>query len=147
MRYLTREAINMNDFLKGEKLGGRWVGASVFFLGIVRNHSQGRKVLYLEYEAYEEMAERMLGELVARTLCEWPLEGVRLVHCLGRVTLGEIAVAIAVESAHREEAYAASRYLIEEIKHRVPIWKKEYFADGTSEWSRCQSYAELSGSL
>jgi molybdopterin synthase catalytic subunit len=91
----------------------------------------------LEYDAYEEMAERILGELVGKACRQWDLEEVKLLHRLGRVELGEIAVAIAVESAHRNEAYQASRFLIEEIKHTVPIWKKEYFADGTSEWSLC----------
>lgn len=114
-------------------------GASLLFLGTVRNHSEGREVLYLEYEAYEEMAEKMIAELIAEAFQRWPLEGIRLFHRLGRVELGEIAVAIAVETAHRDEAYQASRYLIEGIKHKVPIWKKEYFADGTSQWSRCHA--------
>ena len=122
-------------------------GASVLFFGIVRNHTEGRKVLYLEYEAYEKMADRMIRELIDFAFRHWPVETIHVLHRLGRVDLGEIAVAIDVRSAHRDEAYQASRYLIEEIKHNVPIWKKEYFEDGTSEWSLCQSHAELSRSV
>jgi len=122
-------------------------GASVLFLGIVRNHSKGKAVLYLEYEAYEEMAERIIHELVKSAFERWKLEDIKILHRIGTVNLGKIAVAIEVSSVHRDEAYQASRYLIEEIKHRVPIWKKEYFADGTSEWSQCQSYVELSRSV
>ena len=138
--YLTRETINISD---GRNLKS---GASLVFLGTVRNHSEGREVLYLEYEAYETMAERMIEESVKSAFEKWKLEEIKLLHRLGCVELGEIAVAIEVRSAHRDEAYQASRYLIEEIKHRVPIWKKEYFADGTSEWSLCQTYALLSRS-
>jgi len=122
-------------------------GASVFFLGIVRDNSQGRGVLYLEYEAYEEMAERMIQELVDSAFRRWVVEDIKILHRLGRVELGEIAVAIEVRSVHRDEAYEASRSLIEEIKNKVPIWKKEYFSDGTSEWSPCQFHAELPRSL
>ena len=155
--YLTYESIQANEFLKASEDYAS--GASVLFLGMVRDHSEGRnpmipahsqeldapvfagrKVLYLEYEAYEEMAERLLQELIQRAFAAWPLEEVRLLHRLGRVELGEIAVAIDVRSAHRDEAYQASRFLIEEIKHKVPIWKKEYFADGTSEWSKCAGH-------
>lgn len=114
-------------------------GASVVFFGTVRNHSEGRRVLYLEYEAYEEMAERTIDALVKSALEKWDLEGVQIRHRLGRVGLGEIAVAIEVGSVHRDEAYRASRFLIEGIKHKVPLWKKEYFSDGTSEWSLCRN--------
>ena len=158
MRYLTRELIRAEEFIspsphpsplrgEGRERGGFSSGASVLFLGTVRNHSEGRGVFYLEYEAYEAMAERMITEVVKSAFEKWSLENIQLLHRLGCIGLGEIAVAIAVESSHRDEAYAASRYLIEGIKHKVPIWKKEYFADGTSEWSRCQSDVELSRSV
>ena len=144
--YLTRELIRIEEFFNaspplGEREKGEGesfeAGANVLFLGRVRESSREKRVLYLKYEAYEEMAERRLGELAASSLVKWPLEGIRILHRLGRVALGEIAVAIEVRSVHRDAAYRASRYLIEEIKHKVPIWKKEYFADGTSEWSGC----------
>ena len=138
--YLTRETINVSD---GRNLKS---GASLVFLGTVRNHSEGREVLYLEYEAYEAMAERMIEELVKSAFRKWSPEEIKILHRLGGVELGEIAVAIEVRSIHRDEAYQASRYLIEGIKHRVPIWKKEYFEDGTSEWSLCSSHVELRAS-
>ena len=134
--YLTRQPIRTAGFLNGDD--NFKTGASIVFLGTVRDHSDNKRVLYLEYEAYEEMAEQMIRELVAFSFDQWPLEEIKILHRLGRVWLGQIAVAIEVKSAHRDEAYQASRYLIEGIKHKIPIWKKEYFADGTSEWSLCQ---------
>lgn len=122
-------------------------GAEVLFIGKVRNHSGGRKVLFLEYEAYETMAEKMIQDFIGEALTRWPVDCITVLHRLGKVELGEAAVVITVESAHRDEAYQASRFLIEEIKHKVPIWKKEYFEDGTSLWSRCghreESYAGI----
>ena len=117
-------------------------GASVLFLGICRDNSDGRSVSHLEYEAYEEMAERAIGRLIESANQQWAIHEILLLHRLGTVHLGEIAVAIDVRSAHRGEAYAASRFLIENLKHEVPIWKKEFFTDGTSEWSLCK-HAEL----
>ena len=139
--YLTRNEIRTVEFLNGDD--DFKTGASVIFLGIVRGDSEGRKVLYLEYEAYKEMAERVLEELVTSVCERWQLQEIKILHRLGRVWLGQIAVAIEVKSVHRDEACQASRYLIEEIKHKVPIWKKEYFADGTNEWSLCHEHVEL----
>ena len=132
---LTREVIYPDDLSAPENFHS---GAAVIFLGKVRNHSQGREVLYLEYESYETMAENLIEALIEQARCRWNIDGARVLHRLGKVGLGETAVLIAVESAHRDEAYEASRFLIEEIKHRVPIWKKEYFSDGTTEWSLCR---------
>ena len=87
----------------------------------------------------------MISELVWQACEKWRVEDIQILHRTGRVWLGQIAVAIEVKSAHRDEAYQASRFLIEEIKHKVPIWKKEFFEDGTSEWSLC-THAELSRS-
>ena len=144
MSYFTRNPIRvLDDFVDPLNFS---VGASVLFLGTVRNHSEGREVLYLEYEAFETMAERMIEESVKSAFEKWSPEEIKILHRLGCVELGEIAVAIEVRSIHRDEAYQASRYLIEGIKHRVPIWKKEYFADGTSEWSLCSSHVELRAS-
>ncbi len=135
MAYLTQERIRSEDFLA--PANNFSAGAEVLFFGVIRNHSEGRKVKFLNYEAYAPMAERLLEELVKEAQRAWPLEQVRLLHRTGRLELGDIAVAIGVHSAHRDEAYQASRFLIEQIKHQVPIWKKEYFEDGTSEWSLC----------
>lgn len=139
MPYLTSEIIDAQHFVAPAI--GYHRGASVLFLGIVRDHSEQKQVLYLEYEAYESMAEALFEQLILAAKAQWPVD-VRLQHRLGRVKLGEIAVAIEVSSAHRDEAYRASRFLIDEIKHRVPIWKKEHFSDGTSQWSLCRHPAD-----
>ena len=143
--YLIREPIDPSEFF--ECSNDETSGARVLFLGKIRKYSEGKGVCYMEYEAYEEMADRIIKALIDSAFRHWPVDNIRLLHRLGRVDLGEIAVAIDVRSAHREEAYQVSRYLIEKIKHNVPIWKKEYFEDGTNEWSLCQSHAELSGSV
>lgn len=135
--YLTQHSIDPIQFLKDSE--NPVSGASVIFFGVVRNHSKGRGVLYLEYEAYEEMAESLLEDLIKQAYRQWPVEQIKLLHRIGRVEVGQIAVAIEVLSVHRDEAYQASRFLIEEIKHKVPIWKKEFFEDGTSEWGSCHS--------
>ncbi len=140
--HLTREVIPTENFLKGSD--GFESGANVLFLGVCRDHSGGRRVLHLEYEADETVAEKMLSQLVESAAAQWPVNFVGLKHRLGVVRLGEIALFCSVWSAHRDEAYKASRYLIEEIKHRVPIWKKENFEDGTHQWSLCPAHVELS---
>ena len=136
--YLTREAIDANVIARRPEADEAISGASVLFLGIIRNHSEGRRVLCLEYEAYEEMAERLIQDLIEEAKSRWPVDQIQILHRLGKVGLGQIAVGIEVLAAHRDEAYQASRFLIEGIKRKVPIWKKEYFEDGTSAWSRCQ---------
>ena len=139
--YLIQENIDPRTFLTHSE--DLTAGASVIFFGTIRNHSEGRKVLYLEYEAYSEMAESLLEDLVQQAYRRWPIEKIKLLHRLGRVELGEIAVAIEILSAHRDEAYQTSRFLIEEIKHKVPIWKKEFFEDGTSEWGLCRHHETM----
>lgn len=105
-------------------------GAVVVFDGIVRNNSRGRRTLYLEYEAYEEMALRQMHELAAQARDRFAIRHITLVHRLGRLEIGETSVLIVVASAHRAAAYEASRWLIDTLKQTVPIWKKEIFADG-----------------
>jgi molybdopterin synthase catalytic subunit len=105
-------------------------GALCLFAGAVRNHNAGRDVLYLEYEAYEEMALPLMEEIAEEALRRWPIGDVRIVHRLGRMEIGEVSVAIAVASPHRKEAFEACRFAIDTLKSRVPIWKKEFFADG-----------------
>ena len=139
--FFTSEALDRESLRRAVEEDG--AGALLLFEGTVRNHSEGREVLYLEYEAYEAMAERMIEELVKSAFRKWSPEEIKILHRLGGVELGEIAVAIEVRSIHRDEAYQASRYLIEGIKQKIPIWKKEYFEDGTSEWSYCPAYVEL----
>ena len=115
-------------------------GAVCLFVGVVRNENQGRPVLHLEYEAYEEMALPLLEEIAAETARRYPVSGVRLVHRLGRLGVGEVSVAVAVSSPHRAEAFAACRFAIDNLKAKVPIWKKEFYADG-SAWLEGQDPA------
>ena len=105
-------------------------GALCLFLGVVRNENGGRPVRYLEYEAYEEMALPLMQEIEAETRARWPVTEVRMVHRLGRLEIGEPSVAVAVASPHRNEAFAACRYAIDTLKAKVPIWKKEFYAEG-----------------
>jgi molybdopterin synthase catalytic subunit len=107
-------------------------GAVCLFVGVVRNENQGRAVLRLEYEAYEEMALPLLEEIAAETGRLYPVTFVRLVHRLGPLEIGEASVAVAVSSPHRAEAFAACRFAIDTLKARVPIWKKELYADGSA---------------
>ncbi len=105
-------------------------GAVVVFEGTVRNHSGGRETLYLDYEAYEPMALGKMREIVAEIRDKFPVDRVAMVHRLGRLEIGETSVLIAVSSAHRAAAFEACRWAIDTLKRTVPIWKKEYFADG-----------------
>ena len=105
-------------------------GAVVVFDGIVRNHSQGRKTLYLEYESYEPMALKKMREIEEIARNRWPVNRIGIVHRLGRLEIGEASVVIVVTSAHRKVAFEACQYIIDTLKKTVPIWKKEFFADG-----------------
>ena len=115
------------------RVGARSRGGIVTFAGHVRDHHDGRTVTRLEYSAYAPMAEAECARIVAEAEERWPVSA-GLVHRLGSLAIGDLAVAIAVSGAHREEAFAACRWIIEEVKRRVPIWKREYYADGTVAW-------------
>ena len=106
------------------------------FIGTTRNHSGERKVLRLEYEAYEPMAVRMMEQIAGQAKRTWDLHAASIVHRLGKVSIGEASVVIAVSASHREEAFKACRFLIDELKRIVPVWKREYFEDGSVEWSQ-----------
>jgi molybdopterin synthase catalytic subunit len=108
-------------------------GAVATFLGTVRRHSRGRTVVYLEYEAYEEMAEEMLASLAAELTGRHGLCAVAIHHRIGRVEIGEPSVAIAVSAAHRQAALAACREAIDTLKETIPLWKKEVY-EGGEEW-------------
>lgn len=125
---LTREVIDADELVRAAKQGED--GAVVVFDGIVRNNSRGRQTLYLDYEAYEEMATKQMRELTAEALKNFGVRHVNIVHRLGRLHVGETSVLIIVASAHRAQAYEASRWLIDTLKKTVPIWKKETFVDG-----------------
>ena len=126
--YLTREVIPAADLIASIKQERD--GAVVVFDGIVRDNTRGRKTLYLDYEAYEEMAARQIAELAAHAIHQFGIRAVTLVHRLGRLQIGETSVLIVVASAHRGPAFEACRWLIDTLKKTVPIWKKETFVDG-----------------
>lgn len=111
-------------------------GGIDIFIGATRNHSKHRPVLYLEYEAYEPMALKVIEQIEHEARGKWQLHKVAIVHRIGKVDVGEASVVIAVSSSHRKEAFEACRFLIDTLKKTVPIWKREYFADGTIEWSQ-----------
>ncbi len=125
---LTRESIDAGEFVAAAKRGED--GAVVVFDGVVRNNTHGRATLYLDYEAYEEMAARQMRTLAAEARNRFGVRHVVLVHRLGRLYVGETSVLIVVASAHRAQAFEACRWLIDTLKRTVPIWKKETFVDG-----------------
>ena len=105
-------------------------GAVVTFLGATRDSTQGRKVKYLEYEAYQPMAEKKLGEISYEIRDKYRIEDIALVHRVNRLGVGEISLVVAVASPHRKTAFEACQYAVDRIKRTVPIWKKEYFVGG-----------------
>ncbi len=109
-------------------------GATVLFVGTVRDVNDGRPVTGMEYSAYKTMAEREMNDIVREASEQFATTDVVVEHRLGALELGEASVAIAVAHPHRGGAYAASRYVIEQLKQRVPIWKLEHYTDGTREW-------------
>ena len=116
-------------------------GAAVLFDGVVRNNTRGRRTLYLDYEAYEEMALKQMESLAAQAIGQFAVRDVRIVHRLGRLEIGETSVLIVVASAHRAAAFDACRWLIDTLKRTVPIWKKEYFEDG-AVWADGEPFPE-----
>jgi MoaE-MoaD fusion protein len=125
---LVRDAIDLGQVAAAIKRPAD--GAAVTFEGVVRNQTRGRRTLYLDYQAYEEMALAQMEALVLQSLQQFKIRDVVLVHRLGRLEIGETSVLIVVASAHRAAAFDACRWLIDTLKRTVPIWKKEYFEDG-----------------
>jgi molybdopterin synthase catalytic subunit/molybdopterin converting factor small subunit len=125
---IVREVIGTQQILSELKRGED--GAALIFEGVVRHQTRGRRTLYLDYEAYEEMALAQMESLAAEALKQFPVRDVAIVHRLGRLEIGETSVLIAVASAHRAAAFDACRWLIDSLKRSVPIWKKEHFEDG-----------------
>ena len=116
------------------EVAGPGNGAAVLFVGTVRDVNDGRAVTGIEYAAYADMADRELGAIVAEACDRWRTPHVVVEHRVGRLAVGDASVVIAVAHPRRAQAYEASRYIIEELKRRVPIWKREEYADGTREW-------------
>lgn len=109
-------------------------GAIVTFVGVVRNHAEGLKVRYLEYESYEEMAVEQLKVVVQEIEARWGISRVAISHRVGRLEIGDVAVVIAVGSPHRREAFEACHYAIDRVKETVPIWKKEFYEEADETW-------------
>jgi molybdopterin synthase catalytic subunit len=116
-------------------------GGYVSFEGWVRNRNEGQDVLRLEYQAYEALALKEGNRIVAEAAERFPVEHALCIHRVGELEVGDLAVWVGVSAGHRDEAFRACRYIIDEIKHRVPIWKKEYYAGGDSGWVNCEACA------
>ena len=131
MAFLTGDPIELAPLLADVQSPAR--GGVSLFLGQVRDHHEGRAVLSLEYSAYGPMAEAECARIVTEAERRWSV-AVALRHRIGSLAVGDLAVAVVVASAHRADAFAACRHVIEEVKRRVPIWKREHYADGTVTW-------------
>jgi molybdopterin synthase catalytic subunit len=129
---IVREPIDPADMLR--RVSAPANGAVILFLGAVRQVNDGRAVTGIDYAAYEQMALSELSAIAAEASSRFGTSDVAVEHRLGTLAVEEISVAIAVGHPHRDAAYSASRWVIEELKRRVPIWKREHYADGTREW-------------
>jgi len=116
------------------RVGSDTDGAALLFVGVVRNHADGRSVSGMRYDAYVEMAQCVLEEIAHEAADRLGTDRLAVEHRTGELDIGDVSVAIAVSSPHRAEAFEASRYVIEEIKKRLPIWKKEHYTDGSEGW-------------
>lgn len=129
---LTREPIDFAALT--EAVRSTQAGAVVLFLGTVREMTGGRQTVALDYDAYPEMALREMRRIVDEAVGRWPLVRAGVIHRLGRLELGEVSIALAVSAPHRDAAFEAGRHLIDRLKESVPVWKKENWADGSTEW-------------
>ena len=116
-------------------------GGYVAFEGWIRNENEGQEVLRLEYEVYEPLAVKEGAKIIDEATTKFPILNAECVHREGLLELGDCAVWVGVVSAHRDEAFAACRYIIDEVKIRLPIWKKEYYVNGDSGWVNCERCA------
>lgn len=131
---MTDEKIDLNDVMR--RVAHPHVGARVLFSGEIRSANHGLEVIRLEYTAHKALAEKHMGEVIAAAAREFPLLGAVCIHRLGVLEISESAVAVLTCSRHRNEAYAANRYIIDRVKAETPIWKREFFADGSSAWGK-----------
>lgn len=136
MAQLTEARIDVLPLLAAASQ--RECGAVNLFLGTTRDHHEGRRVLRLEYEAHEAMARAALSAIEDEARARFELAHVAIVHRLGVVPVAEASVVVVVSSAHRAPAFEASRWIMDELKRRVPIWKQEHFEDGGAEWVKGQ---------
>ena len=125
------EPINTNEIIN--ETGTEADGSVITFIGMARNFSRGKEVTHLEYEIYENMAEKEMEKIIDESIKRWKLSSCIVVHRYGRVNMKEASILISLSSPHRKESFQASQYIIDTIKERVPIWKKEFYIDG-SQW-------------
>jgi len=130
--WLTREPISADSVLS--LVGSHSDGAVDLFLGIVRDANEGAAVSGMHYDAYVEMAEQVLRSIVAEAAAQPGVGSVAAVHRIGELSVGDVSVAIAAAAPHRAEAFAACRYVIEQIKQRLPVWKQERYVGGAERW-------------
>jgi molybdopterin synthase catalytic subunit len=116
-------------------------GGYVSFEGWVRNYNEGQEVIRLEYEAFQELAVKEGERIVAEALRRFPVQHALCIHRTGTLALSDLAVWVGISSVHRGEAFDACRFIIDEVKHRVPIWKKEHYRNGDSGWVNCERCA------
>ena len=128
-------------------LGDAHAGACVTFEGWVRNHNDGQPVQSLEYEAFSALAEKEGARILAEAREKFPIDRAVCVHRTGHLQIGELAVWTGVSAAHRDAAFAACRYLIDETKARVPIWKKEHYTTGATAWINCATRGDHAGAI
>lgn len=131
MAFLTDMPLELPTMLAGHDDPGH--GGLVAFVGRVRNHHAGRTVVALEYSAYPDMAEAVAAAVLREAESRWPVRA-SAAHRTGRLEVGDVAVVVVTSGGHRDEGYAANRWIIDALKARVPIWKREWYADGTSDW-------------
>lgn len=139
---VTNDPIDLQELV--DYVGDPEAGAIATFIGTTRNNNEGRRVIALDYDGYAEMAEKELARIGEDAKTKWPICRMAIVHRLGPVQITEASVIIAVSAGHRDAAFAACRFAIEEIKKTVPIWKKEVF-EGGEVWIGTQTGQPLSG--
>jgi molybdopterin synthase catalytic subunit len=143
VKYITSEPIDLSGLLAASH--HPQAGAVVLFSGDVRDHNLNKQVSYLEYEAQEAIASKMIAEILEEAKIKWKLSIAVAQHRIGRVGISEAAVVVITATPHRREAYEANRHIIDRIKHEVPIWKCEYFEDGTKLWGGNCNCHEITG--
>ena len=132
---ITKNEINLEEH--NNALNDSTCGGICIFIGKVRDHNEGNKVTGLSYQAYDSMAEKTFESIIEEAKEKYSVIEVKIVHRFGDLKIGDISVWIGAQSAHRAEAFQACEYAIEELKKRAPIWKKEHYIEGPSEWVAC----------
>jgi molybdopterin synthase catalytic subunit len=137
--FFSNTALALDDYRR--ELADDAAGGYASFEGWVRNHNEGHAVTRLEYEAFEALANKEGERIVNEAIARFGVLKAACVHRVGSLAIGDVAVWVGVSSKHRAEAFAACRYIIDEVKHRVPIWKKEHYVNGDSGWVNCERCA------